>query len=283
MFERISRGFSMAKSSWRVIMGDKKLLLFPVVSGILLLLVIATFFIPLAVLHEKGKVIQANGKPEVWVYAFMFCFYVVSYFVIIFCNAALTSCALMRFNGESPTLGDGFRAASARLPQIFAWAVVSATVGILLKMIENAHEKAGYWVAAILGTAWSIMTYFVVPILVVEKVGPFKAVSRSISVMKKTWGESLTGNVGIGLFMFVLFLLIFIPIGLVIFLAAQAGAGNAIIIGLIVVAVIAYLWFMALSAAMHTVFLSAVYQFATSDRVPDGFERETMLTAFRKA
>ena len=108
-----------------------------------------------------------------------FAFYFSTYFVIIFCNSALISCAMMRFNGQEPSVGDGFRMAMSRLPQIFAWALVSATVGMLLKVIENAHEKVGYYISMLLGAAWSIMTFFVVPVLVVEKTGPFEAVGRS--------------------------------------------------------------------------------------------------------
>ena len=119
--------------------------------------------------------------------------------VTIFCNSALLGCAFLRFNGENPTVGDGFRTAFARLPQIFAWALVSATVGLLLKLVEQAHEKVGQFVASLLGTAWSIMTYFVVPVLVVEKTGPMEAVSRSVALLKKTWGEALVGRMGIGL------------------------------------------------------------------------------------
>src|SRR3954469_13511084 len=159
MFDRISNGFALARSSWHVLIKDKHLLVFPFVSGFLFLLVLASFAVPMATLVDWAKFDQqmkANGgKPPVWTYAVAFAFYFCTYFVIIFCNAALVSCALLRFNGETPTLGDGFRAAFARLPQIFAWALVSATVGMLLKVIEGINEKVGYYVALVLGTAWS--------------------------------------------------------------------------------------------------------------------------------
>src|SRR5436309_12070400 len=121
----------------------------------------------MAILGANGQLLDANNNPVWWAWLVAFAFYFCTYFVIIFCNAALISCALLRFNGQNPTLGDGFRAAFARLPQIFAWALVSATVGVLLKLIEQAHEKVGEFVAGLLGTAWSILTYFVVPVMVV--------------------------------------------------------------------------------------------------------------------
>jgi Family of unknown function (DUF6159) len=141
MFERISNGWSMARSIWHVLMSDKKLLLFPMVSGILSLLVLASFAVPLLALRQYNEVFDARGRPQMWVYPIIFAFYFCSYFVVIFCNAALVSCALLRFNGQESTLGDGFRAAMARFPQLLAWALVSATVGFILKMIENINEK----------------------------------------------------------------------------------------------------------------------------------------------
>jgi hypothetical protein len=280
MFERISNGWSMARSSWHVLMSDKKLLLFPTVSGILALLVFVSFAIPMGFLHTQGKLVDAQGKLQLWVYPIIFAFYFCSYFVVIFCNAALVSCALLRFNGHDSTLGDGFRAAMARFPQILGWALVSATVGLLLKLIENANEKVGYWVANLLGAAWTIMTYFVVPILVVEKVGPFEAISKSASLLKRTWGEAVGGKIGLGLFL----LLLAIPIVLVLFLGGFLFVQMpAVGIAVLAVGIIAMLIYSAVSSALNTILLTAVYQYAAHNRVPEGFESETIARAFGKA
>src|SRR5262249_35476691 len=119
-------------------------------------------------------------------YVILFAFYAVNYFVIVFFNSALVACAIIRFKGGEPTVSDGLRAASNRLPQILAWALVSATVGIVLRTLESRSEKLGQIAAALVGAAWSIATYFVVPVLVVERVGPVEAVQRSFAVLRKT-------------------------------------------------------------------------------------------------
>jgi hypothetical protein len=285
MFQRISNGFSLAGSTWRVLIKDKHLLAFPIVSGSLFLLVVASFFVPLATLVDwnqfQQQLQQNNNKPPVWVYAVAFAFYFCTYFVIIFCNSALLSCAFLRFNGETPRLSDGFRMAMARLPQIFAWALVSATVGVLLKVIENVHEKVGEIVASLLGTAWSIMTFFVVPVLVVEKTGPMAAVGRSLSLLRKTWGEALVGNMGLNFILFLLFIPIIIVfvVGVLLLAKGMAPVGVAIM----VVAGILFLLHMAVSSALHTIFLAALYQYAADDRVPEGFDRHVMATAFGHA
>jgi len=285
MFQRFSNGFALAGSTWRVLIRDKHLLVFPIVSGFLFVLVVASFAIPLATMVDwvkfEQQLQQNNNRPPIWVYPVTFAFYFCNYFVIVFCNSALISCALLRFNGERPSLADGFRMALARLPQIFAWALVSATVGLLLKVIENAHEKVGEIIASLLGTAWSIMTFFVVPVLVVEKVGPITAVGRSISLLKKTWGEALIGNMGLNFIM----LLLAIPIILLLVGGGVLLATGMMIpgIAMLVFAGIAFLMHMAISSALHTILLAALYQYAHDDRVPEGFDRDVLVHAFGRS
>src|SRR5262249_46453548 len=215
MFERIERGWRLAMTAFGVLRTDKKLLVFPLLSSIALVIVSISFLLPFVAsesLRNLGDNPQnlSNGQ-KIALFVIAFAFYFLNYFIIIFFNSALVSCALIRFNGDEPTLGDGFRASMSRLPQIAAWALVSATVGIILKVIESTSERVGQIVAAILGTAWGIMTYFVVPVLVVERVGPIEAVKRSCSVLRKAWGESIVSNFGIGLVMLVLFILAMVP------------------------------------------------------------------------
>jgi hypothetical protein len=282
MFERLTNSFALARSSWQVLTTDKKLVVFPLVSGLGVLLVLISFAVPLAVLAATGHIDldKNNGQPPAWTYAVAFAFYFCNYFVIVFCNAALISCALMRFGGQEPTLADGFRAAAARLPQILAWALVSATVGVLLKVVESAHEKVGQIISALLGTAWTVITYFVVPVLVVEKVGPFQAIKRSLAILRQTWGEALLGGIGLGLFKLLLFLpgLLLLVGGIALCAAVQPLAVGLAVVGL---GVLYLLGCAAVSAALDTIFLSALYQFAAVGQLPPGFDAATLRGAFR--
>jgi hypothetical protein len=284
MFDRISNGISLARSSWSVLMKDKHLLVFPMVSGLMFLIVVASFAIPLGVLVDWGQFqqnLQRNhNRPPIWVYPVTFTFYFFCYFVMIFCNSAMISCALLRLNGQDSTVGDGFRAALARLPQIVGWALVSATVGLILKAIENANEKIGSLVASLLGAAWSIMTFFVVPVLVVEKVDPFTAVGRSMSLLRKTWGEAAIGNLGLGLFLFLLAIPVFLVFAMGIYLIATGSLMVGAI--LLAVGVIGLLMQSAISSALHTILLAALYQYASEGRVSDEFERHTFDRAFTR-
>ena len=122
------------------------------------------------------------------------------------------------------------------------------------------------------------MTFFVVPVLVVEKTGPVAAVGRSLSLLKKTWGEALVGNMGLNFIMF----LLAIPIILLLVVGVYLLATGMTVPGvaLMVVAGIAFLMHMAIGAALHTIFLAALYQYAAEGRVPEGFDRSVMASAF---
>ena len=133
-----------------------------------------------------------------------FLFYFCNYFVIVFFNSALIACVMNAINGGEAALSYGVSFAFKRLPQIVGWALVSATISVILRVIENSHKKAGRWIAGLLGMAWSLLTFLVIPVLVVEKKGPIEAFKESSRLLKKTWGEQLIGSFGFGLVFFVL-------------------------------------------------------------------------------
>lgn len=279
MFDRIANGWELAKQSFNVLRLDKELLVFPLVSGISCLLVLASFALPLWNSPYAQTILddhQAPQDPIAWV--ILFAFYVVNYFVIVYFNSALVACAIIRFKGGDPTVADGFRAATSRLPQILAWALVSATVGIILRAIESRSEKVGQIVSGLLGAAFSIAAYFVVPVLVVEKAGPFEALQRSLSVLKRTWGEALSANFGIGFIVFLLSLAGIIPL----LVGAAFCASGQLVLGIILLAAGgAALMFLALvSSALDSIILAALYLYAAEGSVPRYFDKSLLESAF---
>ncbi len=278
MFARIATGWELAKQSFGVLRHDKELVLFPLMSSLACLLVLASFAVPLWAtpwFHQFFQERQAPQNPLF--YVILFAFYAVNYFVIVFFNAALVSCALKRMAGGNPTVGYGLQQASGRLPQIAAWALVSATVGILLKAIESKSDKIGQLIASLVGAGWAIATYFVVPVLVVEQVGPWEALKRSTSLMKRTWGETLVGNMGVGLMV----LAAMIP-GFVLMMAGfVAVTANPILGGAIVV--LGIIWILGaslVSAAVQSILLTALYLYAAEGTVPPQFDAALLQNAF---
>jgi len=276
MFARISRGIELARQSWHVLQEEKTLLVFPLLSGIACLLVLASFALPLWATGYAGGLLEDGKMPQDPIaYAVLFAFYFVNYFVIVFFNSALISCAIIRFHGQDATLGDGIGAAMQRLPQIAAWALVSATVGIILKAIESRSEKLGQLAAGLLGAGWAIATYFVVPVLVVEGVGPFAAIQRSFAILRKTWGESLTAQFGIGLLVTLATFAAVIPAVAGIALGNTAAAAIGIGITVVLVVLISLI-----SAALNTIILAALYLYAAEGQVPQQFDRDLLASAY---
>ncbi|MHC4079963.1 MAG: DUF6159 family protein, partial [Planctomycetota bacterium] len=289
MFATIGRSWQFAKISYGIVWDFKKLIVFPLLSTLAAILVIASFAAPLwATGTIQGWVEAADPEAGVTVttadqvamYATLFLFYFCNYFVIVFFNSALTACALKVVNGEAPTIGYGFSMAGKRLPQIAAWAFVSAVIGVLLRMVENAHEKAGAIVAAILGTAWTVLTYFTVPVLVMEGVGPITAIKRSVSTIKSTWGEALVGNFSMGFLAFLVLLPVILVLGVLVAAAVASGNTPAIVLAGAVGALVIVIAAAATSTA-DVVFKALLYNHATGRSVPEGIDQSLFQEAFR--
>ena len=257
---------------WHVLRHDKRLLLFPLLSGICCLVLLASFAIPLyATGSWEPPDRNAAVSQQVAYYGMLFLFYFCNYFVVVFFNAGIVACATIRMDGGDPTLGDGFRAAASRLPVIVGWVLVAATVGLILRIVEEWSEKAGRIVAGVLGTAWTLVSFLAIPILVVENKNPIAALKDSTALLKKTWGEQLTGKFSFGM----IFLLLTIPAFALVFVGLLSGemAVAVVCIGLAVV----YLIVMTLvQSALQSIFQVALFLYARGGHVPEGFREESL-------
>jgi len=254
-FTRLSNGWELAKQSFKTINENRALLLFPVLSGLSLVLVLATFFG--GTFFFVGDDIEALMNHEQYgnllAYGLIFIYYLINFSIIVFFNAALIHCAMKALNNEEVNLGDGLNFAFSRIDKILGWAVLSATVGTLLQLLHETG-KIGQIVASIIGIAWSILTFFVVPVLVYENRGVFDSVKESGRLMKEKWGESLAANVSFG---FLNFIGILIALALGYVLASihiALGIGVAVVLILLITIVI---------SAARTVFVAAVYHHVT--------------------
>jgi len=181
------------------------------------------------------------------------------------------ACAVIRMGGGDPTIGDGFRAAFARLPLIVGWALISASFGLLLRIIEDRSEKIGRIVAGLLGMAWTAVSFLVIPILVIDKKSPITAFKESATLLKKTWGEQLISNFSFGLLFFLLNIPAFLLIGVGIFI----GSGMALII-CISLAVIYLIVLALIQSTLQAIFQAALYLYARHGRAPAGFQGELL-------
>ncbi len=272
---KIMRTWSLMSECWQVLKQEKSLVVFPLISGICCFLLLASFVVPIYLTgawRPPGH--DAAQARQIAYYGTLFAFYVANYFIVVFFNAAIVACAALRMGGGSPTIGDGLRAAAARLPVIAGWALISATVGLILRVIEDRSDKGGQFIAGLLGMAWTVVSFLVVPILVLENKGPVAALQDSTALLKKTWGEQLVSNFSFS----GIFFLLSIPAFALIFLGIYLGGSVALVacIGLAV----AYLIVLSLiHSALQAIFQTALYLYARDGQVPEGFRPEVFENA----
>lgn len=278
MADRFSRSLALARASWAVVRADKELLWLPVLSVLALLLLLGSFVLPAAALGQLGSAAPADPGPGVAAGAFVF--YVVAYFVAIFFNTALVGAAMIRMDGGNPTLRDGLAIAWARVGRIFGYALIAATVGLLLRALEERVGWVGQIIVKLIGVGWTLATFLVVPVLVTRDLGPVAAVKESASLLRTTWGENLIGTVGLGLAFGVAYFAVFMVGGGLVVLAAQSGlavlAAGVVVLGIVTIVVLS-----ALQATMQGVYAAALYRFATEPENPrNAFAPEIMQAAF---
>ncbi|HEY6618930.1 MAG TPA: DUF6159 family protein [Steroidobacteraceae bacterium] len=291
----LSRGWSMARASFAVVRRYPKIAILPVISGAAWLLVLGLLVLSLLPLSGLLYGLTAPlwdklGSDRAGHIAFYVAAAVVLYaltVVTVFFNVALISCALRCHAGQEPSIRAGLAAAKSCLPQILGWALVAATVGLALNAVEGLLQDklgiVGDLIGGLFGFAWSLATYFVLPVLVVEKVGPITAIRRSSAILRSKWGESLAGETRFGLlgFLFVLQAAAVFFAGLAIQLsygsAAMAGLGVLLmalgaLYGLVIVVIF---------QVLSTIFLTGVYVYAVTDRIPSTLDAALVAGSFR--
>lgn len=282
MAGRFSRSWSLMKASADVLRSDKSLLMFPLVSGICCLLVAASFLIPIALAFVGSNV---GGEAQeralsVGGYIALFLFYLVQYFVIIFFNTALAGAALMRLRGESTSFGEGMAIARSRIVSIFGYALIAATVGLVLRALQERLGLIGRLVAGFLGLAWTVATFLVVPVLASQDVGPTDAIKESVDLLKRTWGENIIGNAGIGVvFGLLMFLAILVSAGLI--MGAVAMQSTAVVVIAVAVVAIGITLLGLIQASLQGIYAAALYRYAEEGQVGYGFDQALLEQAFK--
>ena len=224
MSNAFSRSWEITKLSFNVIRKDKELLLFPLLAGIFsILFMVAMVFPTIIIWFLKGTAQQSFGIFE---YAIIFVTHLGLAFIATFFNVCVVYTTKERFNGGNATFGESIKFALSKVHLIFAWSLVSATVGLILRLLDRMAERSGHvgriilsMLTAVLGLAWSIVTIFVVPGMVYHDLGPIEAIKRSVQTLRKTWGESLIRYLGLGLIEF-LFIAAGVIIAVILFILA---------------------------------------------------------------
>ena len=261
---QLARGIHLTWSSLRVLALNPRLMILPffalVFTGFTWLIVILSF-IALGIPPTSA----ANG----FLYQEIFVAYLVTYFLSCYFMAAIIGAAYIRLRGERPTVMDGIYAANASFFQILVWSVIAATIGLLFRLTSLRSEEGGRFVSRLLGSGWAIATLFVLPIMVVEGIGPLKAFHRSRVLLKEQWGAHQQGVLGTGLVFLVLF-----SIGLVPFVGGVAVGSESL--GWTVAAILYWLVLSALWSVVHGILVVTLYHYATDSEAAFGFNWQAL-------
>jgi len=255
-FDRLENGWKLTVSSFKILKANKQLIIFPLFSGICLMLIIGSFVV--ASIASNGWDLENTGElNSVQYYALIFLFYVVNYFIVVFFNMALIHCTRSYFRGEEVSVNAGLQFSVSRIGAIFSWAVFAATIGLILRAIQENSGIIGKIITGIIGIVWSVATFFVVPVIAYENLGPIGAFKRSSQMMKEKWGQSLAAGFSFGVIQFLAFLVIGLPL---FFLGNTINVFFGVALAFAVVFII-----MAILSAAQTIFISAVYHNINGD------------------
>jgi hypothetical protein len=271
-FDRLSNGWKISLNSFKVLKANQQLIIFPILSGVAIMLVIGSFFVgTLAYAGWDLNNVEESGTALN--YLLLFLFYVVNYFVVVFFNMALIHCTRLYFHGEEVNVAKGLQHSWSRVGAIFSWALFAATVGTILKAIQENTGIVGKILTGIIGIVWSVATFFVVPVIAYENVGPLQAFKRSSQMMKEKWGESLGATFSFGIIQILAIFLIAVPLFIL-------GSLVHLLLG-VALGVLAVFMIMTVMSAAQTIFVSAVYHNINNDPVTH-FNQQLLDNLFEK-
>jgi len=284
MFDRISRSWALAGACWDVLMEDPALLVFPLLSGLAMVLLMASFALPAWFVYHGLQSAPADGSTTHTLrfssYVATYVFYVIAYSVVMFFNTALIAVALRRLDGESASVTDGLQAALSNLPAILGYALIAATVGTILRAIEQRVGLIGRIVTSLIGAAWTLATAMTLPVLIVEDVGPVEAISRSLDLLRRNWGENVIGNVGISIGIAV----IGVPVcllGVLFLMSAISSKAPGMIMLAAIVLFVMIIGLSIVSTTLHSIYTAALYRYATGNKDNGAIGSELLADAFR--
>jgi hypothetical protein len=277
MFSTIQRSYTIFRQSLSVLRQDKEILIFPLLSGIFTISAMAGLISGGVITGFFQRLLQSGNRSleaNLLGYSALFVWYFVSWFIVLFFNVGVVACARIRLEGGDPTVADGFRAARENLKAIVMWALISATVGLILRMIAERSKLVGALIAKFLGAAWAVATYFIVPVMIFEKSSARDSMSSSTKLIAKTWGESLVAAAGVGVVIMLLGVggLAFPIIGLMV---SPTGA----LIGLGVM-VLYWIALAIISSALTGIYRTGLYLYAKDGRELSEFGPDLARTAF---
>ena len=281
-FATIGRGWQLSKLSFSVIKADPELLLYTFLSAIMVFATIGAASYPAYEADQTegshwamaegtdSETGEATSEPTNQYMAWIFLTYMIGSIVVVFWNSAIIVSAHERLTGGDPSIMTGIKAAFSRIHIIVLWGIITGTVGLLLRIARDAisnNQKASpavkllaYIVLWLVEVAWWIYTFFIIPMIVLEKKGIGEGLRDSRALFGKTWGENVVSGLGIG-FMSIIGIVFSVIIGFLV-MSFSPMAGIIIMITMIGLTIL-------LCNTAEVVVVAALYEYAKTGKMPD--------------
>ncbi len=278
---KLKASMTIVSESWELLKKDKEIMWFPVLSAItsivaLTILAGVMYFVVLSGNINNIAQVQGDGLSP-FGYFILFVYYLVMIFIVNFFESGIYIIAHARFNGQDLNFNDGIRGATENITKIFIWSLISATVGVVLQIIADRSRFIGKIVVWMLGAAWGILTFFSLPSLIIGKKSVQDSFKDSAATIRKTWGETIIVNLGVGLFFTMITFVLFAIMLVVFVLIPDIFVG----IGLLALFLISIICITIISSALSSIFKLALYEYATSGKIPEGFSPNIIQNAIK--
>lgn len=260
-------GRQILSASWTLLKRDRSLVVLPVLGTFFASVAYLAFFVP-------GLILQISSHHS---HYFVYPFVIVGGFfasvIGIFFQAALIAGAYQRADGYDPTVGGALAVAWRMRRQVLGWAVFTSSVGAVVRIVEQRLGIFGRLLGFLGGIAWAVATFFAVPAIVAEGLGPVEALKRSAHTIRETWGTSVRTTLRFGVLGFVLTIVpLLVTIGgVVVLVTSWNSSSNAGVAAGLLVAVVGFLALVGLGAVLSAVGTYAramIYRWTTGKPVP---------------
>ncbi|UUX93305.1 DUF6159 family protein [Methanoplanus endosymbiosus] len=280
MFQRIGRGWQLFKQTFAILSREKSLLLYPVISGIIILLILGLLFIPTLFIFVGSGINPENmgiAGYALWI-VMLFVIFLVTAFVSSFFKAGIVHNATEVIKGNDPAFKDGISAAMPKIGSIFTWALIAATVGLILSLLRESDNPLGRFlteiVIGIAGAVWNLVTFFVIPVMIFEDKGAIPSIKESWHLFKQTWGETVIAGFSFGIVMIPAFLLMIGTFFSAMFMPSVVF-GGMLVLTILVFAVSAIL-----VSALQGILVALLYHYAKTGEISPLVDREFIEKAF---
>ncbi len=191
-----------------------------------------------------------------------------------FMKAALTASTNAQLTQQASGLGSGISAVFRHFFAILGWLIISGLAGFVLGFRSTSSNGnpvegiASNMAQGFLDSAWKVITFLTIPVIVAEQVGPINAIKRSSQLVRETWGRQLVGKYGIdaavGSITGAALLVIVALGGALTFFTRSANVG--IIAALVLISTLMCIG--ALRAALLTIYQIVLYRYANKQNIP---------------